>query len=82
MLMEFALRGVGSVILPRSAVIRHIEEKSLIGSTIRGLSVKWALEISNDRKESPAVRALAEEIKALFHTQIASGRWTARERRD
>src|SRR5260221_8189052 len=80
MLLEFARRGVGAIILPRSAVVHDVEERSLVATPIRGLSVRWMLAVSRDREHLPAVKALAENIESLIHVQIKAGRWGARER--
>jgi LysR family transcriptional regulator, nitrogen assimilation regulatory protein len=78
MLLEFARRGVGAVIVPRSAVVHDVEEKSLVATPIRGLTVRWMLAVSRDREHLPAVKALANEIESLVHAQIKAGRWGAR----
>jgi LysR family transcriptional regulator, nitrogen assimilation regulatory protein len=78
MLLEFARRGVGAVIVPRSAVVHDVEEKTLVATPIRNLSVQWMLAVSRDREHLPAVKALAHHIESLIRAQIKAGRWGAR----
>jgi LysR family transcriptional regulator, nitrogen assimilation regulatory protein len=78
MLLEFARRGVGAVIVPRSAVAQDVEEKTLVATPIRNLSVQWMLAVSRDRDHLPGVKALAHHIENLVRAQIKAGRWDAR----
>ncbi|MCX5544145.1 LysR family transcriptional regulator [Paraburkholderia sp. CNPSo 3076] len=78
MLLEFARRGVGAVIAPQSAVVQDVEEKTLVATPIRSLSVQWMLAISHDREHLPGVKALADHIQSLIRAQIKAGRWAAR----
>jgi LysR family transcriptional regulator, nitrogen assimilation regulatory protein len=78
MLLEFARRGVGAVIAPRSAFVQDVEEKTLIATPIRGLAVQWMLAVSHDREHLLGVKALASHIENLIRAQIKAGRWGAR----
>jgi LysR family transcriptional regulator, nitrogen assimilation regulatory protein len=78
MLLEFARRGVGAAIAPRSAFVQDIEEATLVARPIRGLSVQWMLAVSHDRAHLPGVAALANHIESLVRAQIKAGRWGAR----
>jgi LysR family nitrogen assimilation transcriptional regulator len=77
MLLELARRGVGSAILPRSAVEQDVSLNLLTAIPIRGMSVNWALAISRDREHSLAVQMLIRNIEELVLEQIKAGKWQA-----
>ncbi|QDM25944.1 LysR family transcriptional regulator [Tardiphaga sp. vice304] len=77
MLLELARRGVGSAILPRSAVEHDVSLNRLMAIPIRGMSVTWTLAVSRNREHSAAVRALIKCIEELVLKQIKAERWKA-----
>ena len=77
MLLELARRGVGSAILPRSAVEHDLSLRLLTAIPIRGMSVKWTLAVSRDRERSPAIQALIKCIEELVLRQIKAKKWRA-----
>jgi len=77
MLLELARRGVGSVVLPKSALISEAAGNRLKAQPIRGMSLNWVVAISRDRALSPAVNAMAQSIESLVQEQIKNGKWQA-----
>jgi LysR family transcriptional regulator, nitrogen assimilation regulatory protein len=77
MMIELARRNVGSVILPRSAVVLDVAAKRLVATRIRGMSVKWTLAVSREHERSHAVKALVACVEGLARKQIDSGKWAA-----
>ena len=77
MMLELARENIGSVILPRSAVLDDVAAKRLTATGIQGVSVDWMLAISRDRERSTAVKALSDCIAELARRQIESGKWSA-----
>jgi LysR family nitrogen assimilation transcriptional regulator len=71
MLMELTRRGVGSTILPRSAVMDDVKAGLIKAIPIRGMSVAWTLAISEASSQSQAVKALTQSIGVLL-AQVAN----------
>lgn len=77
MLMELARRGLGSVVLPKSALKEEDLKLRLVATPIVGLSLRWVLAIAAERRTSPPVIAMAETIHAMVRRQIDGGVWQA-----
>lgn len=77
MMLELARRGVGSVILPRSAIERDVAMGTLHAVPVRGMRVEWTLAIARERADSVTVRAMIDSLQAIVREQIGSGAWEA-----
>jgi len=75
LMIELIERGAGYGILPPSALARH--GGRVATAPLRGLSVTWTLAVNRARAQQPAVRALAEMIRAQADTLIKDGAWKA-----
>jgi LysR family nitrogen assimilation transcriptional regulator len=72
LMLEMVERGIGYTLLPKSGVAPGTR---IAMAPLRGMSVTWTLAVSRARAPRPAVRALAEMIRAQGRTLIAEGVW-------
>ena len=79
LMIELIERGAGYGVLPPSALARH--RGRVATAPLRDLSVTWTLAVNRSRAQRPAVRALAEMIRARADDLIAEGAWSAAGKR-
>ena len=77
MMLELARRGVGSVILPRSAIEHDVAAGTLHAVPIRGMQVEWTLAVARDREDSVTARAMIDCLRDIVRAQIRGGAWEA-----
>ncbi len=72
LMIELVERGVGYTLMPKSGIA---PDSRIAMAPLRGMAVTWTLAVNRERAQRPAVRALAEMIRAQAAALIAQGVW-------
>ena len=72
LMIELVERGVGYTLMPKSGIAPN---SRIAMAPLRGMAVTWTLAVNRERAQRPAVRALAEMIRAQAAALIAQGVW-------
>jgi LysR family nitrogen assimilation transcriptional regulator len=77
MMLELARRGVGAVILPRSAIEQDVAAGALHAVPISGMRVEWTLAVARQREGTVTAQAMIDCLNDIVRERIRSGAWEA-----
>ena len=75
LMMRLIAGGVGSTVLPYSAIREEVDRREVSAAPIRGLRISWLIATARDRPLSLAARTVIDVVRDEVRGAVSRGEW-------